>query len=107
METKSVLQSKRSWFNYGSAIALGITALLADEAFSAMISDTLGIKGVVGMMIAGAIVNQYLAQTSTKRPTFQMPKKKPKARSEPSSAKSNLDILDEPSEADDDFRVNS
>ena len=102
MQTKSVLQSKRSWFNYGSAIALGLTALLADEAFSAMISDSLGIKGVVGMMIVGAVVNHYLAQTSTKRPTFQMPKKKPKP---PSGVRSNLDVLDESSQADDNYGI--
>lgn len=74
METKSVLQSKRSWFNYGSILALGATALLADAQFVAEIKETLGIKGTIGLMIIGALVNQYLAQTSTERPTFELPK---------------------------------
>lgn len=99
METKSVLQSKRSWFNYGSIIALGVTALLADEAFTAMVSDTLGIKGAVGMMVVGAIVNQYLAQTSNRRPTFQMPKKK-----EPTN-EDRLNMLDPEKQADDNYSI--
>jgi hypothetical protein len=74
MQVKSVLESKRSWFNYGSILALGVTALLADAEFVAMIKDTLGVKGTIGMMIVGALVNQYLAQTSTKRPTFKTPR---------------------------------
>ena len=78
METKSVLQSKRSWFNYGSIIALGITAVLADEQFASAVKDELGFKGTIGIMVIGAIVNQFLTQTSTYRPTFELPKKKEK-----------------------------
>lgn len=93
METKSVLQSKRSWFNYGSIIALAIVALVADEEFAGAIKEHFGFKGAIGLMVLGAVVNQFLAQTSTKRPTFELPKKKPK---------SNLSILDE-NQADDDY----
>lgn len=99
METKSVLQSKRSWFNYGSIIALGITALIADEQFSAVIKETLGMKGVIGMMVVGAMVNQYLAQTSTYRPTFELPKKKP-------THADRLDMLDPAKQADDNYASN-
>ena len=88
METKSILQSKRSWLNYGSVIALALTGLIADEAFKSMVIDILGAKGIIILMIVGAVLNQFLTQTSDKVPKFQMPK-------------SNLDVLDEPSQADD------
>ena len=90
METKSVLQSKRSWLNYGSIVALALTGLIADEAFKSMVMELLGAKGIIGLMIAGAVLNQFLTQTSDKTPKFQMPKKK-----------SNLDILNEPNQSDD------
>ena len=75
MPTKSVLESKRSWLNYGSILILALTSVFADKEFTAIISETLGVKGIIGVMILGAILNQFLAQTSTKRPTFRMPKK--------------------------------
>ena len=90
METKSILQSKRSWLNYGSVIALALTGLISDDAFKSMVIELLGAKGIIILMIAGAVLNQFLTQTSNKVPKFQMPK-------------SNLDILDEPSQADDDY----
>ena len=80
MKTKSVLQSKRSWLNYGSIVALALTAVFADESFRAMIVELLGTKGIIGMMIVGAVANQFLTQTSNQRPTFELPKK-------------NLDVL--------------
>ncbi len=75
METKSILESRRSWLNYGSIIALGLTAAFADANFKSMISETFGIYGAICIMALGAILNQYLIQTSDTRPTFQMPKK--------------------------------
>ena len=88
METKSILQSKRSWLNYGSVIALALTGLISDDAFKSMVIELLGAKGIIILMIIGAVLNQFLTQTSDKVPKFQMPK-------------SNLDILDEPNQADD------
>ena len=88
METKSVLESKRSWLNYGSIVALALTGLIADEAFKSMVMELLGAKGIIGLMIAGAVLNQFLTQTSDKRPEFRLPK-------------SNLKVLDEPSQSDD------
>ena len=76
METKSVLESRRSWFNYGSILAIALTAIIADEGFKDAIKDLFGAKGAVMLMVAGALVNQYLTQTSDERPTFQLPKKK-------------------------------
>ena len=84
METKSVLQSKRAWLNYGTVIALALTSLFADEAFKAMVVELLGAKGVIGLMIAGALLNQFLTQTSDKKPEFRMP-----------NHKDRLDKLDE------------
>ena len=92
METKSILQSKRSWLNYGSIIALALTGLIADDAFKSMVIELLGAKGIIILMIIGAVLNQFLTQTSDKVPKFQMPEKKPK---------SNLEVLDEPSQSDD------
>lgn len=74
LPVKSVVESKRSWFNYGSIFALGITAILADEEFVALVKEILGIKGAFAIMIVGALVNQYLAQTSTYRPVFKTPR---------------------------------
>ena len=88
METKSILESRRSWLNYGSVIALALTGLIADDAFKSMVIELLGAKGIIILMIIGAVLNQFLTQTSDKVPKFQMPK-------------SNLDILDEPSQSDD------
>ena len=93
MQTKSILQSKRSWFNYGSMIALGVTALIADEQFASMVKENLGLKGVIGMMVVGAIVNQYLAQTSTYRPTFELPKKKKELNAVDQALKDDSDEL--------------
>ena len=90
METKSILQSKRSWLNYSSIIVLALTALLADKEFTSMITDILGVKGIIGMMVLGAILNQFLTQISDERPTFQMPKRR----------KSNLEVFDTPSQSD-------
>ena len=87
METKSILQSKRSWLNYGSIVALALTGLIADEAFKSMVMELLGAKGIIVLMIAGAVLNQFLTQTSDKVPKFQMPK-------------SNLEVLDTPSQSD-------
>ena len=90
METKSILQSKRSWLNYSSIIALALAGLIADEAFKSMVIELLGAKGIIILMIIGAVLNQYLTQVSDKVPKFQMPKKK----------KSNLEVLDTPSQSD-------
>ena len=103
METKSVLESKRSWLNYVSIIVLGLTAAFADPEFQTIIKETLGFKGVIGLMIGGAILNQFLIQTSTTRPTFQLPKKKEKAKP---THKDRLDMLDPDKvekQADDDY----
>ena len=92
METKSILESKRSWLNYGTVIGLALASLFTDEAFKAVIMEMLGAKGVILLMVAGAIVNQFLTQTSTKKPEFRLPAKK-----------NNLDILNDESQADDDY----
>lgn len=92
METKSILESRRSWLNYGSIIAIALTAMLADDSFKEAIKDLLGAKGAVGMMIIGAFLNQYLTQTSDERPAFQMPKKKE------DKEKSILDTINEPND---------
>lgn len=91
MQTKSVLESKRSWLNYGTVVALALTSLFADEAFKVVVIELLGTKGVIGLMIGGALLNQFLTQTSDKRPEFRLPKKK---------SENNLDILDEPNQSD-------
>ena len=76
METKSILESKRSWLNYGTVIGLALASLFTDEAFKAIVMDMLGAKGVIFLMVGGAIINQFLTQTSTKKPEFRLPNKK-------------------------------
>ena len=94
METKSILVSKRSWLNYGTIIGLALASLFTDEAFKALVMNMLGAKGVIFLMVGGALINQFLTQTSTKKPEFRLPEKK---------KKSNLDILNDESQADDDY----
>ena len=98
METKSILVSKRSWLNYGTIIGLALASLFTDEAFKALVMNMLGAKGVIFLMVGGALINQFLTQTSTKKPEFRLPEKK--------KPKSNLDILNNESQADDDYTKN-
>ena len=93
MATKTPIQSKNLWFNGLSVLALVITDLMANDA----VRDMLGAK-IFYLMIAGSVVNMGIRFFTEKPIKITLPTRKPK---------SNLDILEDENQSDDNYGINN
>ena len=87
MEAKNVLESKSIWYAVVSSLGVLVTFLMADESISTMIGGT----GLMILYVIDKGIQMYL-RAVTKQPIIV--KIKPE---------NNLDILDEPSQSDDNY----
>ena len=87
MEAKNVLESKSIWYAVISALGVLVTFLMADETTSTLIGGT----GLMVLYVIDKGIQLYLRGVTKQPVTVRL------------NPENNLDVLDEPSQSDDDY----